>query len=44
MQQKEKLEAQINDHGLDVNVIENLVNQLTAATEKCGDELCRILG
>lgn len=44
MQQKEKLEAQIKDHGLDVNVIENLVNQLTAATEKCGDELCRILG
>ena len=44
MKQKEKLEAQIRDHGLDVNVIENLVNQLTAATTKCGDELCRILG
>lgn len=44
MQQKEKLEAQTRDHGLDVSVIENLVNQLTAATTKCGDELCRILG
>ena len=43
MQQKEKLEAQIKDHGLDVNVIENLVNQLTEATERCGDQLCRIL-
>ncbi len=41
--QKEELEARIKDHGLDVNVIENLVNQLTEATERCGDQLCRIL-
>lgn len=42
--QKAALEAQIGEHGLDVNTIEKLVNQLTAATTKCGDELCRILG
>ena len=41
--QKEALEAQIYDHGLDVNTIEKLVNQLTEATERCGDQLCRIL-
>ena len=42
--QKADLETQIEDHGLDVSAIEKLVNQLTAATTKCGDELCRILG
>ena len=41
---KAEMEAQIDAQGLDVNVISKLITQLTEATEKCGDELCRIRG